>query len=290
MKVQNRTKNVAIIVLSTLLVISVVSSAFFNRDAPQNRKQPYSDPLEEYSEYLEQYKRLSLLPNAVTVVPEELTTKQIIVSPEELGVGTDRSKWLKGLVLFITDRYDTRRSKAVAWVRFLQNQIYNSKYTPRLTNKQAVYDPKWLIENRIGACGQTNRIVVDGLSLINIESRVVQVKDHVVAEAYWNGEWHYLDADAMDFGRVVIDVDGTIPSVLEIMMKPELIDGTSYNYESQVRSLLNNAAAFPASQVFKRIEYLGKMLPYAYIKTATPDQEKNEYYGWNYYKTIAIEK
>ena len=134
----------------------------------------------------------------------------------------------------------------------MQHQIYHSNYSPILYNKIAIFDPKWIIENRIAHCDQTNRIIVDGLNLIDIMSRLVQLNGHVVAESYWNDKWHYLDADAIGFSQVVTNSNNEIPSVLEIMDNPNLVDGVRYYEEEIARACLSKVTFGPASRVFKR--------------------------------------
>jgi hypothetical protein len=81
-----------------------------------------------------------------------------------------------------------------------------------------------LLRNRFAHCGQTNRILVDGLSAIGYETRLVQFVAHVGAEVYFDGGWRYIDADIFDFGTFVRKKDGTLASGAEITADLTLLD------------------------------------------------------------------
>lgn len=162
----------------------------------------------------------------------------------------------------------------------MQDRIAHPKWAPLLDNGQAIYDPYWILKNQIAHCGQTNRVVVDGLNAAGFKARVVQLKSHVAAEVWLDGAWRFLDADWLDLGQFVRREDGSIPSADEIHKNPKLLSGLMPGLEFKL---------YPIDVMPPGAEPYDVMLsvkPYYYVKTATPEQEKNEYFGWNYYETI----
>ena len=141
-----------------------------------------------------------------------------------------------------------------------------------LNNGQAIYDPYWILKNRLGQCGQANRTVVDGLDAVGFKGRLVQLEGHVVAEVWLNGAWRILDAFLSDLGNYARYEEGTIASAEEIYRNPKLV--------ARGRFRKRHAPGFKSYSVMFSVK------PYYYYKTATRRQEKNEYYGWNYYETV----
>ncbi len=179
----------------------------------------------------------------------------------------------------ITIGLQTDQLRIEAWVRYLQDRIIHPKYPPIFENGQAIYDPYWILKNQLAHCGQTNRVVVDGLSAAGYKTRVVQLKGHVGAEVWFDSSWHFLDADWLNLGQFVRRRGGGIPSAEEIYLNPKLLLGLKPGMEFKL---------YPIDVLPEGIYSYDETFttkPYYYYKTATPAQEKNEYYGWNYYKT-----
>lgn len=164
---------------------------------------------------------------------------------------------------------------------------------PLDTQGQAVYDPLWLLRTRVGHCGQTNRLLIDGLDALGYKVRLVQFTGHVGAEVHFDGGWRYIDADILDFGAFIRKKDGTLASGKEITADLSLLDGVTpfeeirrYTPPSELGPAVDepSSKAWLRRQFSERVVYDGFETPFAWVKTATREQEDNVYYGWNYYR------
>ena len=104
-------------------------------------------------------------------------------------------KFLKDAVLSVTTP-----SSQKPWVGWLSRTFENPNFTPVDEQSQAIYCPVWLLNNRVAKCGQIARLAADGLSLVGIKDRVVQLSAHVVAEAFQDGRWIMLDPNRLRKG------------------------------------------------------------------------------------------
>ncbi|MEO1250239.1 MAG: transglutaminase-like domain-containing protein [Pseudomonadota bacterium] len=218
--------------------------------------------------------------NAAFVVSAEELMDPIVLSSAEIDTTIDRRAILSTLFERLTANAATDTEKVEIWVRYLQDRVAHPRTCPLLENGQAIYDPLWILENRLGQCGQTNRVVVDGLLAAEFEARVVQLNRHVAAEVWLDGQWRYLDANWLNLGQFVRKADGSWPSAAEIHANPALVanmrPGTEYAlYAADVLGGAQGSYA----RAFEEE-------PYYYVKTATSEEEKNIYYGWNYYDTV----
>lgn len=204
---------------------------------------------------------------------------QIVVSAAELETPSRRA--------ILKDLFERQagtgadQERVERFVAFLQAEIFHPINPPIDEDGTAVYDPVWILNNRLGQCGQTNRVLVDALDAAGYRSRLIQLNGHVAAEAFFDGGWHYLDADGLSEGDVIRKADGTIPSAADIITNPSLIDHIEAYRE---------VSAYPVRTVRRDFRYADafKSRPYAYVKTATPEDERNHYYGWNRYRAEPI--
>jgi hypothetical protein len=148
-----------------------------------------------------------------------------------------------------------------------------------------VTDPLVLLELGEAHCGQVARLAVDLFEAAGYPGRVVQLGGHVIAEIYYEGDWHYLDADLYGGGDAVL-IDGRIPSVAELARRPELLDVLPTNHAFSIDGEPWRAGSiYPSYFYFSRQAYSGYE-PQVYVKTATPEQARDSpIYGWNHYKT-----
>jgi hypothetical protein len=218
--------------------------------------------------------------HAATVLPASAYTARISIRTELTSPEIDRRKLLESLFSLVTSGSSTVQEKVEAWVRYIQDRFVHPKFAPTHDNGQAIYDPYWLLVNRVAHCGQANRLIVDGLRSAGIDARLVQLKAHVAAEAWINDAWRFLDADWLNLGQFVRYQDGSLPSALEIHQNPSLLVGVRPGLEFKmypVEVLAPNSE--PYQQMFR-------VRPFYYVKTATVEQERNVYFGWNYYKLV----
>lgn len=216
--------------------------------------------------------------HAAVVLPKKSFQDPVIVTENQIDLTIDRRSILKSLFLEVTSGKRTDLEKIEAWVVYLQNRIAHPKHAPLLDNGQAIYDPIWMLKSRIAHCGQTNRLVADGLSANGYRTRIVQLKAHVAAEVWLDGQWRFLDADWLNLGQFVRKKDGGLASAFEIHKDPSLLDGLLPGLEFKLYPIdvLGNHPSY--KEMFDTP-------PYYYLKTATLEQEKNVYFGWNYYTT-----
>jgi hypothetical protein len=218
--------------------------------------------------------------NAATLLPREAYSEKFSLPLSAIDLTIDRKILLRTLFLRIAAGQPTDQARVEAWVRYVQDRIAHPKWAPLLENGQAIYDPYWILKNRIGQCGQTNRVVIDGLNAAGFKTRLVQLKSHVAAEVWLDGGWRFLDADWLDLGQFVRHRDGTIASADEIYRNPELLEGLSPGMEFKLYPI---DVLHPG---FEPYELMFSVKPYYVYKTADIEQERNEYFGWNYYETI----
>jgi hypothetical protein len=241
---------------------------------------------------------LNSIGDASIGIPVAALVDPIVVPNSELNTSAPRRERLRSLFQRITASAITDQQKVEAFVFYIQDQIYHPFSTPVDENGTAIYDPLWILDHRVGQCGQTNRVLVDAFEAAGFEARLIQLNGHVAAEVYFDKAWHYVDADGLSFHRMIKDEGGRIPSALEIYERPQLVSGLISNEETRKypRTILaaegmpDISPPFPYENVF--IPWTdpttGLSIPFAYVKTATPEQESNTYYGWNYYRSVSL--
>lgn len=215
-----------------------------------------------------------------------LTTPMVVPAAATL-TPYDRRAVLRGLVERVAPG-ETTSERVEAWVRYLQDHIAHPAYPPMHPGGAMVTDPLWIVSNGLGQCGQTNRVVVDGLQAIGVPARLVQLSEHVAAEAYYDGQWHFLDADWLNLGQFVRKPDGTIPSVVEIYADPGLLASVKAGreWEFYPADVTHEETYKPYRQMFTHVTHSGHTTPYYYVKTATPEQEHNPLFGWDHYVVV----
>jgi hypothetical protein len=226
---------------------------------------------------------------AMSVLTREQIEIQARVSKADLIYRFDKAEILRKVARSVTANAATDEQRVVLWVQYVQDRVFHSVFPPIDEDGTAIYDPVWVLKNRIGHCGQTNRLLVDGLNRIGIRTRLIQLADHVAAETFFDGGWHFIDADVVDFHQVVRDNKGAIPSAREITADPDLLSSVT-----QLAELAARGYTFPGWDLrnsFRTTVDAGTGLttPFVWKKTATPEQERNEYFGWNYYVAEPLE-
>jgi hypothetical protein len=212
--------------------------------------------------------------------------RQIFVSPADIDLTIDRRQVLRELFEKVAAG-TTTAERVEAWVRYLQDHIAHPAYPPMHDDRVMVTDPVWILEEQIGQCGQTNRVLVDGLAAAGIPARIVQLAAHVAAEAFYDGQWHFLDADWLNFGQFVRKEDGSIPSTAEIYEKPELLSSVVEDLEFDLYGVPVRHPEYiePYVAMFRRVRLGAYVTPFYVVKTATPEQERTDFkFGWDFYR------
>lgn len=212
--------------------------------------------------------------HAIDVLALEAYTTPVILPLSAIDLTVDRRE----LMLRLFARVSAGEADPVlAWLEYLQERIAHPTEPPLHDNGIGIFDPLWILQNRIAHCGQTNRVLVDGLLAAGYRARVVQLRNHQAAEVWVDGDWRFLDADWMN--AVVREADGGIASAEDIWRDTSLLDGLDSNEEF---------ARYPVDILppgFGTYAEMFETKPYYYVKTATRSQERDEYFGWaNYYE------
>jgi hypothetical protein len=211
-------------------------------------------------------------------------------------IGVDRATVLTAIFNKLTAGATTNQAKHLAVLRFLQQaSIHNPKLLPMYADGTMVQDPLVLLELGEMQCGQVSRVAVDLFAAGGYQARLVQLGGHVIAEVYYDADWHYFDADVFGGGTTVFNSDGSIPSVVELSRNPYLIDSLPAFWEpSSGNGVVVSQYDYPSYYYFSRAawqnNFAGRAAPVPYVmyKTATPLQASNSrLYGWEYLSNIA---
>lgn len=218
-------------------------------------------------------------------VSPALLLNPILVNPEDIDLSIDRKAFLAQVFHSVTTGV-TNQQKVESWVRFLQDRIAHSREVPMHSEGVMLTDPVWILKNRVAQCGQTNRVLIDGLTAVGYKARTVQLANHIAAEVWYDGEWHFIDADWLNKGQFVRQPDGTLPSTAEIYANPEWLDEIDQNAEFKDYPVdIGYSEHRLYSQMFTRVDTgSGNITPFYLTKIATPEQEKDLTFGWNFYK------
>lgn len=94
------------------------------------------------------------------------------------------------------------------WVRWVQSQKLESCNPPMHSQEEMVQHPLTLLKLGSMQCGQSARLLADGLLSIGFPARLVFFGSHVAAEAYLGGSWRLLEASILGGGDLPIDSSG----------------------------------------------------------------------------------
>jgi hypothetical protein len=205
---------------------------------------------------------------------------KLVVPQSELNAGVDRVKFLKDAVLSVT----TPSSRVEPWVGWLSRTFENPNFTPVDEQSQAIYCPVWLLNNRVAKCGQIARLAADGLSLVGIKVRVVQLSAHVVAEALQDGRWIMLDPNRLREGHAG-------HSVAELMRDEKRVDELLPHLKSREPVMKDDEARSQYKSYFAVRKFPGIPVPtpFEWKKTAKGKELDSHYFGWNYFVPAAID-
>jgi hypothetical protein len=140
-------------------------------------------------------------------------------------------------------------------------------------------------------------VAVDLFAAAGYRGRLVALGCHTIAEIFYDGSWHYFDADLFGNGETVAFEDGTIPSVVQLSRRPFLIDSLAAfwapdatNEPRACRGDCKSDYRYQCASYFyfsKKTYALSHTQPCYFEKTATPEQERGtRNYGWYIYTTV----
>jgi len=209
--------------------------------------------------------------------------------------GVDRHRALKHIFDTVTHDAATNTEKHLALLLFLQKSSYHNSIHPVEASGKSAYDPLLYLELGEMWCGDVAHLAIDLFASAGYPGRMVQLSNHQIAEIYYDGDWHYFDADLFSGGNVVLMPNGGIPSVEQLSrMETNPLDSLPAYYEQLiVRSCFDKEAAEQsygaAYHYFSSHSYEeSKSKPVFYMKTATLEQEQLDqtYFGWFTYQVI----
>jgi hypothetical protein len=207
--------------------------------------------------------------------------EEIKINEKEILKYKNRRDLLKKIVNNVIKDEKTDLDKIKKWVIFLQHKIVHPKKAPKLENGQAIYDPIWILVNKLAHCGQVNRLILDGLMTQGFNGRLVQLKGHVIAEVYFKNKYMALDADLLEFGGFFYKKNFEIASSLEIFNNQSILNNLK-DYVGNEYKVFGDKE-FSNNYWFNYLKESFSEYPYVYYKFANNNQLENIYYGWNYY-------
>lgn len=236
--------------------------------------------------------------------------RQLVSSLSSLSYECDTRGWLSEVVREVTLGATSDLESGMRWTTFIQNTIAHSCMPPIDEQAQAVYHPIALLEDRRMHCGQTARLVVDGLTTLGIPARVLQMKGHVSAEFFANGRWIFAESDILSGGEFLLSGEGEAVGIDEALINDAVLDSVNPYKEVGCQTLLSpeqvlslyetyglkvgigvgegNADVWKS--IFDIAEYGDSVrgsltTPFVIKKTPSLEQERtSHYFGWNYYE------
>jgi hypothetical protein len=203
---------------------------------------------------------------------------------EEKLKGVDRRIVLREIFARVCNGASSDTQKHLRMLTFLHKAIlHHPVMQPTHRDHTPVFDPLVLLELGEGRCGHVARIAADLFLAAGYSARLVQAGAHVLTEVYYEGAWHYFDADLFGNGETVFDRHGRIPSVGELSRTPFAIDAlTSYWEPDLANSIPTKAKAYPSYYYFSRDAYCTDALVYNKLASFEESQDDG-YFGWSRY-------
>lgn len=129
----------------------------------------------------------------------------------------DSTAYLKGILNRLEiDRLGSDREKVERVVAFVQEAVRHDPIASPPT-----YDPVFILEAHKGRCGQANYQVAPALlNLAGFKTRRVKLYGHAALEVWYEGRWHYYDADMLKGGTFVRRPDGSVPDAAWLTTPP----------------------------------------------------------------------
>lgn len=161
--------------------------------------------------------------------------------------------------------------KVYNWINFIYKKVKN--ITPQNIldeEKQMIMHPIKLIEIGFAKCGQHARLIVDGLIVLGVKSRVVQLNSHVVAEYFDEIKKKWI---MVDLTHHPIKYEGFINKNFNLK---KLIEGNN----DEMDKYLAFTKKKHLKKVFlpKRYDQYNEYTPYIIKKTNV--KINDQYFGW----------
>jgi hypothetical protein len=156
---------------------------------------------------------------------------------------------------------------------------------------QQMYNPIRLLMDGISQCGQTARLVVDGLNAIGIPARVLQLKGHVSAEFFAGNRWVFAEADILGERENMRNANGNLVSIEDIQENKNLLKAVvpMPTQGPNCQHILERDWRIEADsdwvEAFEPITYPQSSLTTPYVIRKTSKNPQNSiYFGWDSYQ------
>lgn len=195
----------------------------------------------------------------------------------------DRKRALVGVFYLVCGDYVTGSENYEKILAHLQKVSFHPGFNTVEQNGEMLLDPLILLDLHCMKCGQVNRLACDLWESVGGDSRVCQLGGHVVSELFYDGDYHFFDADCtigMPFD------DEKVPSLSELSTSDSIdlmdkyieqycVGSTNYDVSHRYSSYVLNEKTFAADGCVY------------YVKCAPEEESINKYYGWNYWDSIS---
>lgn len=199
--------------------------------------------------------------------------------------GVDRRHVLALIFEQVTAGRMSNTERHLAVLDFVQRASFHSGWMqPVYEDGSAVSDPLVLLELGLMRCGHVARLAIDLFDAAGYRGRLVQLGGHIIAEIFYDDDWHYLDADVFAGGAIARDADGSIPSITELSLEPDLLDALPSYTELSDEGGMPGSLPHPSWFYFSRYAYADDAQASFYERL--PSAKRNDrYYGWMEYVT-----
>src|SRR5262249_14912257 len=117
--------------------------------------------------------------------------------------GVDRRRVLKHIFDQLCRGLSSNTDKHVRVLKFVHKAGIHTYIAAMHTDKQMVLDPLLLLELHEMRCRQECRVALDLFGAAGYKGRVIQAGSHQFGEVFYDGKWHYLEADLSGNGQTV---------------------------------------------------------------------------------------
>ena len=211
---------------------------------------------------------------------------------EQRLAGVDRHRVLAVIFAQVTEGANSNTERHIALADFLAKAIRHGPLNPTYRESflhgvggpsmLRVEDPLVLLELGEGWCGKVAAVAVDLWQAGGMEARQVLLGRHMLAELYYDGGWHYFDADMFDGAAMVRDSDGRVPSLSELSQTPLAVDRpASYLEPKSGGRLSGSSPRYPSYHYFGVWPGAEEPRVYRYKIGTRRQQARDLRFGWS---------
>lgn len=192
--------------------------------------------------------------------------------------------WLETYVKAVTIFSGSRGDRLVSWFRHVSRSVEQAASAPKKQDGQMVFQPRAILVAGYAACGQIARVFIDGANVLGFDTRLLQLKNHVVGEVFLENEWRLFDPDLNKSGFSYVGRDGR-PATLKTILEGK----TNFN---ELRLDLVHSKGM-VDEVFAHQNALrsyANSSNIAYVKVESADTCLGQNFGWDNYETTFLQR